>query len=142
MDTDRVNLIVLLLFLVIAAAIPALIVARHFLGMDPAAFLSIDSGQTIVGLVFLVLAVAVVGLNVALAWVFPWLHRREHGSMDDYHGSSGLPVISDLFVGLAAALLPSSTALGVLLMLLFVANPTGLAAFCLVLAREGPSGVT
>lgn len=142
METDRVNLIVLLLFLALAAAIPALIVARHFFGMDPVAFLSIDTGRTAAGILFLVLAVAVVSLNVALAWVFPWLYRREHGSTDGYHGSSGLPVISDVFVGVAAALLPSSAALGLLLMVLFVANPTGLAAFSLVLAREGRAGVT
>ena len=128
-NNSRVDLIVALLFAIIALVIPALVAVRHFFGMDPIFFLHITWGRTAVGVVSAIVATLITLLNIWRVWLEPWLYKRQHGSFDDYHGPSGLPIIGEVFIAAAGVLLPPSMPVGIILLLLYVADPGGLLTF-------------
>lgn len=131
------NRIVLLVFAGMALLILAAVVTRHFYGMNAMPFLEMSWGRLIFGVIFAVLAGLVVLLNIWLSWIVPWLYKREHGSMDDFHGSSPLPVIAGFFVAFAGVLLPPSQAVGFVLLILFAIDPAGLPALFHTTIRYG-----
>jgi len=122
---SRLDIITLILFLAKGIAVPGVIVLHHFLLPDLLAWLPIP-GKTVAGILFALLSLLVCGWNFFLAFVNPWLYRREHGSMDDYGATSGLPIIGGFFIAVAAVLLPASQTAGVLLFLLYVIDGYGL----------------
>lgn len=125
----RIDLIVLTLFTCAALAVPATIIARHFLQIDPLALLRLDWGRTVAGSLFGLLATLTTALNFYLAVIAPWRHRSRHGNLDDYHSISGLPLIGGFFILGAAALLPASSLMGICLLLLYSLDSGGLAWF-------------
>jgi hypothetical protein len=135
----RVDVLAIIVFASIALLIPALVVARHFFATDPIFFLHLSWGRTTVGVIFAVLVTLVTLSNVVAAWLSPWLYKREHGNLDDYHGSSGLPLIGSAFVAVAGALLPPSVPVGICLLLLYVVDPAGLPLALSAIAQNAVS---
>ena len=132
----RTDIIVMILFGLVALLVPTAIVMRHFLEIDPLAWLHIKWGRTVVGVVFALLATAVAGLNFFLTFLAPWLHRRRHGNLDEYHNVSGLPVIGNFFIFCAGTLLPPSIATGVYMLALYGLDTGGLPWFFYAILSE------
>ena len=132
---SRVDLVTFLLFLSLGIAIPVVIVLHHFIYPEFLAWLAI-TGRAVVGILFAVLSLLVCSWNFYLAFVNPWLYRREHGSMDDYRASSGLPIIGGFFIAFAAVLLPASQAVGLALLFLYVIDGYGLPWVLVALIRD------
>jgi hypothetical protein len=124
-------------FVLLGIAIPAVVVIRHFLGMDITAFITPVSVKTVLGFVFALLATLVCALNFYLSFISPWLYKREHGSMDDYGAMSGLPVVGGFFVLFAGALMPVSGATGVFLIALYALDTGGVPWFFIQMLRGG-----
>ena len=133
----RVDIIVLILFAAIGLIIPAAIILRHFLEIDPLALLHIHWGRTVLGTLFTVLATIVCLLNCYLSIYIPWSYEREHGSMAGFAHTSGLPVIGGLFLFLAGTLMPPSVPLGIFLLFLYTIDGNGLPWFFISLIRNG-----
>lgn len=125
----RTDIIVLILFATVALMVPTVVVLRHFLEIDPLALLHITWGRTVLGVIFSLLATAVTLLNFHLAIIAPWRHQRHHGSMQEYHNMSGLPLIGGFFIFCAGALLPSSIVIGIYLLVLYSLDAGGLPWF-------------
>jgi hypothetical protein len=118
-------------FAAVGIGIPAVVIAHQFFGFDPMAFAGLGSSRYVVGWTLALLAGVIALLNICLTYVVPWLHEREHGDMEDYSNSSGLPIIGGFFVLFAGALLPASPAIGVLLLVVYLADTGGLPCFFL-----------
>ena len=123
-------------FTTVALMVPAVVVMRHFLQIDPLALLHITWGRTVIGVIFTLLATAVTSLNFYLAIIAPWSHQRQHGSMKDYYNMSGLPLIAGFFILCAGALLPSSIVLGIYLLTLYAFDAGGLPWFFYAILTE------
>ena len=139
---SRLDIVTFLLFLALGISIPGVIVLHHFLNPDLLAWLAIP-GRTVAGVLFAVLSLLVCGWNFFLAFVNPWLYRREHGDMDDYDATSGLPIIGGVFIAIAAVLLPASQAVGLALLFLYVIDGYGLPWVLVTLFRsrdQDPAG--
>ena len=124
-NLHRINIIVLALFLTIGMIIPGVIVLQHFVGVDTLSLLKIKCGRTVVGIGFTLLASVVCGWNFYLNIVGPWLDRRKHDGGEEIGQMSGLPIIGGFLILFAAALMPSSTILGVYLILLYIIDANG-----------------
>ncbi len=135
-DDTRTDTVVMLLFTVVALSVPAAVVLRHFLHIDPLALLHITWGRTVIGVIFTLLATAVTALNFYLAIIAPWSHQRRHGSMKDYYNMSGLPLIGGFFICCAGALLPSSSVIGIYLLVLYALDAGGLPWFFYAILSE------
>ena len=135
-NSSRTDTVVLILFITFALAVPAAVVMRHFFSIDPLAYLHIDWGRTVAGVIFTLLATAVTSLNFYLTIIAPWSHHRRHGNMEDYSNMSGLPVIGGFFIFCAGALLPTSTATGIFLLGLYALDSGGLPWFFYALLTE------
>ena len=71
--SSREDIAVLVIFLLIGLIVPGVVVLQHFIGIDPASFLSIKWGRTVLGIVFTLLATGVCLLNFYLGLFVPWL---------------------------------------------------------------------
>ena len=131
------DVIVLIIFATIGLIIPAVVALRHFIGIDPLSMLHITWVRTVLGIVFTLLATGVCLLNFYLSLLVPWLHKRRHGSMADFRGVSGLPVIGGFFICFAGALMPSSVLLGIFLLLLYVIDGNGIPQFFILIIQNG-----
>jgi hypothetical protein len=131
---SREDILAGIFFAIVGSAIPAVVVTHHFFGIDPMAFAALGVSRYILGSAFAMLAAAVSILNLYLAYLVPWLYQREHGTMQDYSSASGLPIISGFFVLFAGALLPTSPAIGVVLLLIYCADSLGLPRVLLLTA--------
>ena len=125
----RTDIIVMILFSIVALLVPAVTIMRHFLEIDPLALLHINWGRTVIGVMFTLMATAVASLNFYLTIIAPWSHQRRHGNMDDYHNMSGLPLIGGFCIFCAGALMPTSIATGVYLLALYALDAGGLPWF-------------
>lgn len=125
----KVDLIVLFIFAVLGLIPPAAIIARHFYDIDPIAWLNIHWGRTVLGYIFLTLAVVVCLFNFYVSIYVPWVYEKKHGSLKDFAHMSGLPMLGSILVFCAGALLPSSPNMGVFLLLLYVIDGNGLPYF-------------
>ena len=132
----RTDTVVLILFTTVALMIPAVVVIRHFINIDPLALLHITWGRTFFGVIFTLLATAVTSLNFYLTIIAPWSHQRQHGSMKDYYNMSGLPLVGGIFIFCAGALLPSSIVLGIYLLMLYAFDAGGLPWFFYAILTE------
>ena len=90
---SREDIIVLILFAIVGLIVPTAIVGRHFLDLDPIAWLHINWGRTVLGYIFCILSTAVCPFNFYTTILVPWLYEREHGSMKDFAHMSGLPML-------------------------------------------------
>lgn len=133
---SRIDSIVLILFTTAALLVPAAVVLRHFLEIDPLVWLHMHWGRTVIGVIFTLLATLVTALNFYLAVIAPWSYKRRHGSMDDYSFISGLPVIGGFFIFCAGALLPPSGAIGIYLLTLYGLDSGGLPWFFYAILTE------
>jgi hypothetical protein len=124
-NLSREDVIVFIIFATIGLFIPAVVVLRHFIGIDPLSVLDLKWGRTVLGIVFTLLAIGVCLLNFYLTLLAPWLYKRRHGSMADFRGVSGLPVIGGFFICFAGVLMPPSVPLGICLLLLYVIDGNG-----------------
>jgi hypothetical protein len=127
----------IIIFAALGLAIPAVVVLRHFLGIDIVPFIKPASVRTVFGVLLALAATLVCGLNVYLSFISPWLYKREHGSLDGYGSMSGLPIIGGLFTLGAGALLPESTVLGVFLLALYALDTGGMPWFFIQTLRHG-----
>ncbi|UCE51160.1 MAG: hypothetical protein JSV31_18070 [Desulfobacterales bacterium] len=134
---SREDNIVLIIFAAVGVMIPAVIVSRHFIGIDSLSLLHIKWGRTFVGTVFTLLAAGVCLLNFYLSILVPWLYRRRHGSMANFAHVSGLPVIGGVFIFCAGALMPPSISLGIFLLLLYVIDGNGIPWFFVSIIQNG-----
>ncbi len=80
----------------------------------------------VAGIVCVLVSLLVCVWNFYLSFVNPWRHKRRHGNLDGFRSTSGLPVIGGVFIAFAATLMLASTALGVLLLCLYVIDGYGL----------------
>lgn len=96
--------------------------------------------QLVAGILVGLIAVLLVGLNLYASFIRPWLHQRAHGDLDDYRYVSGIPLVGSLLLGLAALFLPASLWIGVLLLILYFADPGGILLAAIVILRECISG--
>jgi hypothetical protein len=136
-NLSRKDVIALIIFATIGLIIPAVVVLRHFVGIDPLCMPHIKWGRTVVGVVFAILATGVCLLNFYLSLFVPWLHKRRYGSMADFAHMSGLPVIGGLFILFAGALMPPSVLLGIFLLLLYVIDGNGIPQFFILIIQNG-----
>jgi len=136
-NRSREDILVIILFSAVGLFIPAVVVARHFFGLDPLSMLHITRGRTIAGTVLTVLAAGTCLLNFYLTLLVPWLYERRRGNMEDFAHVSGLPVIGGFFLFCAGTLMPPSVPLGIGLLLLYLADGNGLAWFLILLVRKG-----
>ena len=127
----------IVIFAAIGLLIPAVVVLRHFLGIDIVAFIRPASVRTVLGVPLAIVAALVCGLNVYLSHISPWLYQRKHGSLEGYGSPSGLPGIGGLFTLGAGALLPESTVLGVFLVALYALDTGGVPWFFIPTLRHG-----
>ena len=132
----RVNLVVIIIFVTIGLTIPLVVAARHFFDIDPLALLHITWGRTVIGIIFTILATAVCLLNFWLSIIEPWLYNRKYGSMAEYAGMSGLPLIGGFFIVFAGALMPSSVLLGSYLLLLYLIDGNGFPVLLIGIVRD------
>jgi hypothetical protein len=136
-NLSREDVIVLIIFVTLGLIIPAVVVLRHFIGVDPLSMLHIKWGRTVVGVVFTILATGVCLLNFYLTLVVPWLHKRRYGSMANFGHVSGLPLIGGFFVFCAGALMPPSVPLGIYLILLYVIDGNGIPWVLISIIQNG-----
>lgn len=134
---SSVDTVVLILFAVIGLIIPAAIILRHFLEIDPLALLHINWGRTILGVIFSLLATITCLWNGYVSLYVPWNYEREHGSMAGFAHTSGLPFIGGGFLFLAGALMPSFAPLGVFLLFLYTIDGNGFPWFFISIIRNG-----
>ena len=128
----------LVIFALIGIAVPAVVVLRHFLGIDIVPFIKPSYVKTGVGVLLAVVATLVSALNFYLYFISPWLYRREHGSMDEYDAMSGLPMVGGFFILGAGALMPESHITGAFLLTLYALDTNGVPWFFFhVLRGEG-----
>jgi hypothetical protein len=127
----------IVIFASIGLAIPAVVVLRHFLGIDIVPFIKPTSVRTVFGVLLALAAALVCVLNVYLSHLSPWLYRREHGSLEGYGSMSGLPMVGGLFTLGAGALLPESAALGVFLLALYALDTGGMPWFFIQTLHHG-----
>jgi len=135
--SSREDIVVLVIFVIIGLIVPAVVVLRHFIGIDPLSLLNIKWGRTVLGIVFTLLATGVCLLNFYLSLLVPWLYKRRHGSMVDFAHMSGLPLIGGFFIFCAGALMPPSVLLGIYLLLLYVIDGNGIPCFFVAVIRNG-----
>jgi len=121
--------IVLILFSTIGLIIPAVVVLRHFIGIDPLSMLNIKWGKTLIDVVFSILAAGVCLLNFYLTLSVPWLYKRQHGGIEGFAHVSGLPLTGGFFIFCAGTLLPPSVPLGIYLLLLYAIDGNGIPFF-------------
>ncbi len=133
----REDVIAFIIFATIGLIIPVVVALRHFIGIDPLSSLHINWGRTVVGTVFTLLATGVCLLNFYLSILVPWLYKRQHGTMADFRGVSGLPVVGGIFILCAGALMPSSVSLGIFLLLLYVIDGNGIPWFFVSIIKNG-----
>ncbi len=136
MTPSRTDVVVIILFSSVAVGIPALVIARHFLGMDPIGWLPMP-GKAVAGWIVFAIAALVCGWNFYLSFVRPWLYKRKHANLDGYAGPSGLPVIGGIFVAVAAVLLPASVVTGTALLVLYAIDGYGLPPALYAIFRYG-----
>lgn len=122
---SREDVIVFIIFATIGLCIPTVVVLHHFIGIDPLSTLNLKWGRPVIGIVFTLFAAVVCLSNFYLSLLVPWLHNRRHGSMADFRGVSGLPVIGSLFICFAGVLMPPSVPLGISLLLLYFIDGNG-----------------
>ena len=123
---SREDIIVVVIFAIAGIIVPGVVVMHHFMGVDPLSPLHLSWGRTGLGIAFTVLATAVCLLNCYLSLIVPWLYERRHGSLADFAGMSGLPLIGSFFVLCSGALMPPSLSLGVYLLVIYVIDGNGL----------------
>jgi hypothetical protein len=136
-NLSRENVIAFIIFSTIGLIIPVVVALQHFIGIDPLSLLHIKWARTVVGNVFTLLATGVCLLNFYLSILVPWLHKRRHGSMADFRGVSGLPVVGGLLILCAGALMPSSVLFGIFLLLLYVVDGNGIPRFFVLIIQNG-----
>lgn len=136
-NLSRENVIAFIIFSTIGLIIPVVVALQHFIGIDPLSLLHIKWARTVVGNVFTLLATGVCLLNFYLSILVPWLHKRRHGSMADFRGVSGLPVVGGLLILCAGALMPSSVLFGIFLLLLYVIDGNGIPRFFVLIIQNG-----
>lgn len=132
----REDIIVLIIFAVCGLIPPAAVVARHFYGIDPLAWLHIDWGRTVLGYIALFLASLICFFNFYVSIYIPWEYERKQGSMKDFAHMSGLPMLGSFFVFCAGALLPPSVYLGTFLLFIYLLDGNGLPYFFVSIIRE------
>jgi uncharacterized membrane protein len=125
------------IFAAIGIAVPAVVVLRHFLGIDVVPFINPQSVRTVVGVLLAIVATLVCALNFYLYFISPWLYRRERGSMDDYHAMSGIPIVGGFFILGAGALMPESHVTGAFLIALYALDTNGVPWFFFQVLRGG-----
>ena len=139
--TDRApeDIVVLIVFSAIALIVPTVVVAHHFYGVDPLAWLRLDyeATRTFVGAVLGVVALLVSALNFYVSTLVPWRYERRHGTMAGFAHMSGLPIIGSLLVLGAGALLPPVVWLGASLLVLYVIDGNGFPRLLYSFARYG-----
>lgn len=133
--SSREDIIVIFIFGIAGLIIPSVVVMQHFLGVDPLSLLHLSWGRTGLGIAFTVLATLVCFLNLYLSLIVPWLYERHHGTLADFAGMSGLPIIGSFFVFCAGALMPPSVPLGIYLLLIYVIDGNGLPWFFISIVR-------
>jgi hypothetical protein len=136
-NLSREDVIAFIIFSTIGLIIPVVVALQHFIGIDPLSLLHIKWARTVVGNVFTLLATGVCLLNFYLSILVPWLHKRRHGSMADFRGVSGLPVVGGLLILCAGALMPSSVLFGIFLLLLYVVDGNGIPRFFVLIIQNG-----
>jgi hypothetical protein len=136
-NLSREDVVVIIIFALLSLIVPAVVVLRHFIGIDPLAMLHLTWGRTVFGIGFTLLASGVCLLNFYLSLLVPWLYKRQHGSMADFAHMSGLPVIGGFFIFCAGALMPPSVLLGIFLLLLYVVDGNGLPWFFVSIIQNG-----
>ena len=134
---SREDVIVFILFAAIGLLIPVVVALRHFIGINPLSSLHINWGGTAVGTVFTLLATGVCLLNFYLSILVPWLYKWRHGSMADFRGVSGLPVVGGIFILCAGALMPSSVSFGIFFLLLYIIDGNGIPWFFVSIIQNG-----
>lgn len=116
---------------VIGLLIPtAVIVYRHFFMVAPATRYEL-------GVLFIVVAALISATNLYLAFIRPWLYRLKHGNFENYKYISGIPIIGEIFVVMAALYLPSSPITGALLLFVYFSNVGAIPCFFVQLLRHG-----
>ena len=136
-NLSREDVIVFIIFATIGLIIPIVVMLQHFIGIDPLFLLHITWGRTVVGTAFTLLATGVCLLNFYLSILVPWLYKRQHGSMADSRGVSGLPWLGGIFILYAGALMPSSVSVGIFLLLLYVIDGNGIPWFFVLTIQNG-----
>jgi hypothetical protein len=127
----------IVIFAAIGIAVPAVIVLRHFLGIDIVPFIKPSYVGTGVGILLAIVATLVCALNFYLYFISPWLYKREHGSMDEYDAMSGIPIVGGLFIFGAGALMPESNVTGGFLLALYALDTNGVPWFFFHVLRGG-----
>jgi hypothetical protein len=125
------------IFVALAAAIPAWIVAHDLRAWDPLARMpaAVLDGFAVVGGLSLAFGLLVCVANLHLRVAAPWLHRRNGGDPSAYDGPSVLPIVGSLLVAIAAIGLPPSPPLGIALLTLYFLDGGGLAWIAVALLR-------
>jgi hypothetical protein len=131
------DIAVLVIFGIIGLIVPAVVVLRHFIGIDPLSLLYIKWGRTVLGIVFTVLATGVCLLNFYLTILVPLFYKRRHDSMADFAHMLGLPLIGGFFIFCAGALMPPSVLLGIYLLLLYFIDGNGIPCSLVSVIRNG-----
>jgi len=134
---NKEDLASLIIFVILGVLPPAAIVARHFMEIDPLAWLKIDWGRTVIGYISLILAILICLFNFYISIYVPWEYKRKHGSMKDFAHFSGIPILGSIFVFCAGALLPPSIYIGIFLYLIYVFDGNGFPYIFFSLIRYG-----
>ena len=134
--THSVDIAVLLVFAACGLILPAVIILKHFVGIDLLPMLRFGLVGTVFGVIFTVLATLVCFWNFYVSIFVPWSYRREHGGMEGFAHTSGLPLIGVVFVLLAGALMPVSTVVGIVLLFLYIIDGNGMPWLFICLVRE------
>ena len=134
---SREDLIVFILFATIGLLIPVVVALRHFIGISPLSSLHINWGGTVAGTVFTLLATGVCLFNFYLSILVLWLYKRQHGSMADFRGVSGLPIVGGIFILCAGALMPPSVSFGIFFLLLYIIDGNGIPWFFISIIQNG-----
>lgn len=119
----------------IGLLIPTVVVYRHFLIVAPVKELTtIKHGM---GILFIVVAALIMATNLHLAIIRPWWYRLKHGNFENYKNESGIPLIGEIFVVMAALYSPSSHITGALLLFVYFSNVSAIPWFFVQLVRHG-----
>lgn len=134
---SSLDTVVLILFAIIGLIIPAAIIMRQFLGIDPIAVLNITWGRIVLGTIFTILSTITCLWNCYVSIYVPWSYERENGSMAGFAHTSGLPFIGGIYLFLAGLLMPPSILLGSYLLLLYAIDGNGMPRFFISIIRDG-----
>ena len=118
---ERKDLLSCLPLVILAVALPVLVIARQFFGFMVFRY----EPWTLAGGLFLFLAVLVTSINIYTSFLRDRIHVWRHGNLDDFQFVSGIPAIGSVFVALSSLCFAQSPLIGALLVFAIIADTGG-----------------